>query len=59
MRLNNGDTHNILKEDVEILLDTFRNELIKETETDPFVLNILRLDKEKGLYVQDCIEILE
>lgn len=59
MRLSNGDTHNILKEDVEILLDTFRNELIKETETDPFVLNILRLDKENGLYVQDCIEILE
>ncbi|MED4072275.1 ATP-binding protein [Priestia endophytica] len=60
MRLSSGDTHNILREDVEILLDTFRNELIKGTEPDPYAytLDILRLDKDKGLYVQDDIQIL-
>lgn len=55
MRLNQGNTHNILKEDVEILLDTFKNEIIKQSEPDPFILNILRLDQEKGLFVQDEI----
>ncbi|WHY88582.1 hypothetical protein QNH39_12380 [Neobacillus novalis] len=55
MRLNNGNTHNILKEDVEILLDTFKNEIIKNSEQDQFVLNILRLDSEKGLFIHDEI----
>jgi hypothetical protein len=55
MRLNNGNTHNILKEDVEILLDTFKNEIIKNSEQDQYVLNILRLDSEKGLFIHDEI----
>ncbi len=55
MRLNQGNTHNILKEDVEILLDTFKNEIIKQSEPDQYILNILRLDQEKGLFVQDEI----
>lgn len=55
MRLNSGNTHNILKDDIEILLDTFKNEIIKQSEQDPYVLNILRLDYEKGLYIQDEI----
>lgn len=55
MRLNSGNTHNILKEDIDILLDTFKNEIIKKSIQDPYVLNILRLDTEKGLYVQDEI----
>lgn len=59
MRLSSGDTYNILREDVEILLDTFRNELIKNSEPDPYTLNILRLDKDKGLFIQDFIEINE
>lgn len=57
MRLNSGTTHNILKEDVEILLDTFKNEIIKNSETNDYTLNILRLDKDKGLYIQDEIFI--
>jgi hypothetical protein len=55
MRLNNGNTHNILKEDVEILLDTFKNEIIKNSEQDQYILNILRLDPEKGLFIHDEI----
>jgi hypothetical protein len=57
MRLSSGDTHNILREDVEILLDTFKNEIIKNSEQNEFILNILRLDKEKGLFIQDEIFI--
>src|SRR5690606_15660824 len=50
MRLNSGDTHNVLKQDVEILIDTFKNELIRISEPDPYTLTILRFDKNKGLY---------
>lgn len=57
MRLNIGDTHNILREDVEILLDTFKNEIIKKSIPLDYILYILRLDKEKGLFVQDEIFI--
>lgn len=57
MRLSVGDTHNVLKENVEILIDTFKNELIKLSESDPYLLSILRYEKDKGLYVQDEIEI--
>jgi hypothetical protein len=57
MRLNIGDTHNILREDVEILLDTFKNEIIKKSNSLDYILYILRLDKEKGLFVQDEIYI--
>ncbi|MFF2875075.1 hypothetical protein ACFVR2_02005 [Gottfriedia sp. NPDC057991] len=57
MRLNSGDTHNVLREDVEILIDTFKNELIRISEPDPYTLSILRLDKSKGLYIEDEILI--
>jgi len=57
MRLRAGDTHNVLKENVEILIDTFKNELIKLSEPDPYLLNILRYEKDKGLYIRDEIEI--
>ncbi|WP_332696973.1 hypothetical protein [Halalkalibacter lacteus] len=57
MRLNSGDTHNVLKQDVEILIDTFKNELIRISDPDPYTLNILRFDKHKGLYIEDEILI--
>ncbi|WP_129688300.1 hypothetical protein [Gottfriedia acidiceleris] len=57
MRLNSGDTHNVLREDVEILIDTFKNELIRDSEPDPYSLNILRYDKTKGLFIEDEILI--
>ncbi|MGW6610834.1 hypothetical protein ACWF7H_24275, partial [Peribacillus butanolivorans] len=57
MRLNSGNTHNLLREDVEILLDTFKNELIKLSEPDPDYLSILRYDNDKGMYIEDEILI--
>lgn len=57
MRLNAGYTHNTLREDVEILLDTFKNELIKLSEPDPDILSILRYDSDKGMYIEDEIFI--
>lgn len=57
MRLNAGNTHNLLREDVEILLDTFKNELIKLSEPDPDILSILRYDNDKGMYIDDQIYI--
>ncbi|MFB5931825.1 hypothetical protein ACE8FZ_00780 [Peribacillus frigoritolerans] len=57
MRLNAGNTHNLLREDVEILLDTFKNELIKLSEPDPDILSILRYDSDKGMYIEDEIFI--
>ena len=57
MRLNAGNTHNLLREDVEILLDTFKNELIKLSEPDPDILSILRYDNDKGMYIEDEIFI--
>jgi hypothetical protein len=57
MRLNSGDTHNVLKQDVEILIDTFKNELIRISEADPYTLNILRYEKNNGLYIEDEILI--
>ncbi|MBW7652119.1 hypothetical protein [Anoxybacillus sp. ST4] len=57
MRLNAGGMLNILSQDVEILLNTFKNELIQISETDESILEIYRLDREKGLYVEDELSI--
>ncbi|MFG6115725.1 ATP-binding protein [Halobacillus sp. MO56] len=55
MRIAGGGTHNILRQDVEILLDTFKNELINSSDPEEDELEILRLDKEAGLYIVDAI----
>ena len=57
MRLNGGGTHNILHHEVDILIETFKNGLIKISEPEKYVLNILRLDKRSGLFVEDEINI--
>jgi hypothetical protein len=57
LRLNSGNMHSILKNDVDILIDTFKNELIKISEPDEYTLNILRFDSEVGLFIEDEIEI--
>ncbi|MFC7370746.1 hypothetical protein ACFQPF_03555 [Fictibacillus iocasae] len=57
MRVNGGSTFNILQQEVEILIDTFKNELIQISEPSDEQLNVLRLDKNKGLYVEDAIMI--
>lgn len=57
IRLNGGGTHNILQQEVDILIETFKNELIKISVPEEFTLNILRLDKNVGLYVEDEIDL--
>lgn len=57
MRLSGGGTHNILRQDVEILINTFKNELIKASELDEYNLEIYRLDRESGLYIEDEITL--
>jgi hypothetical protein len=57
MRLNAGGTHNILSQEVEILLNTFRNELIQISDPDELTLEIYRLDRESGVYVEDEISL--
>ncbi|EPR28411.1 hypothetical protein I656_01962 [Geobacillus sp. WSUCF1] len=56
MRLSSGGTHNILSQEVEILLNTFRNELIRISEPDMDVLEIYRLDKDSGVYVEHVLD---
>jgi hypothetical protein len=57
MRVNGGSTLNILQQEVEILIDTFKNELIQNSQPNDYELNVLRLDKNKGLYIEDTIMI--
>lgn len=57
MRIGSGGTHNILSEETNILIDTFKNELLKISEPEEYVLNILRLDRETGLYTGDQINL--
>ncbi|MEC3884850.1 hypothetical protein VKA52_14035 [Halobacillus sp. HZG1] len=57
MRASGGGTHNILQQDAEILVDTFKNELIRLSEPDEYELNILRYDREEGLFVEDEISL--
>ncbi|MED2971799.1 ATP-binding protein [Fictibacillus sp. B-59209] len=57
MRLNGGSTLNILQQEVDILIDTFKNELIQISDPNDYELNILRLDRNKGLFIEDTIMI--
>ncbi|MCM3729906.1 hypothetical protein M3226_30755 [Neobacillus cucumis] len=57
LRANGGGTHNILQHEAEILIDTFKNEIIRISEPDDFELNILRYDSKVGLFVEDEISL--
>ncbi|MEH7114922.1 hypothetical protein V7124_21555 [Neobacillus niacini] len=57
LRANGGGTHNILQQEAEILIDTFKNELIRISEPDDFELNILRYDQKIGLFIEDEISL--
>lgn len=52
MRIHGGGTHNILKNEVEILIDTFRNELMTIENDSEDDLEILKYDQSKGLYIE-------
>lgn len=58
MRISGGGTHNVLQQEAEILIDTFKNELIRISEPEEYELNILRYDNKKGLFIEDEISLL-
>lgn len=57
MRIHGGGTHNILKNEVEILVDTFRNELMTIENDINDDLEILKYDQSKGLYIEAELSI--
>lgn len=58
MRASGGGTHNVLQQEAEILIDTFKNELIRISEPEEYELNILRYDNKTGLFIDDEISLL-
>ncbi|KSU48827.1 hypothetical protein AS033_10890 [Exiguobacterium indicum] len=59
MRLSNGGMLNVLREHVEILLNSFRNRLISLKKQDGNILQILKFDRTQGAFVLETIEINE
>lgn len=59
MRLSNGGMLNVLREHVEILLNSFRNRLISLKKQDENILQILKFDRIQGAFVLETIEINE
>lgn len=57
LRLANGGMFNVLKEDIEILLNNFRNKLISLSQTEGSVLKILKFDTSHGAFVLKEIQI--
>ncbi len=57
MRLSNGGMLNVLREHVEILLNSFRNRLISLKKQDENILQILKFDRIQGAFVLETIEI--
>lgn len=57
MRLSNGGMLNVLREHVEILLNSFRNRLIPLKKQDEDILQILKFDYNQGAFVLETIEI--
>lgn len=58
MRASGGGTHNVLQQEAEILIDTFKNELIRISEQEEYQLNILRYNNKTGLFIDDEISLL-
>jgi hypothetical protein len=58
IRASGGGTHNVLQQEAEILIDTFKNELIRISEPEEYELNILRYDNKTGLFIDDEISLL-
>lgn len=57
MRLSCGGLFVTLKQEVEILINTFKNEMIKNSELEDFELNVLALDPQRGVYSPRTINI--
>lgn len=57
LRLSNGGMLNVLREHVEILLNSFRNRLIPMKKQNEDILQILKFDYSQGAFVLETIEI--
>ncbi len=57
LRLAGGGLFMTLRQEVEILLSTFKNDLINSSELDEFALNVLALDAQLGVYDRHSINI--
>lgn len=57
LRLAGGGLFITLRQEVDILLSTFKNDLINRSELDEFSLQIFAVDPNKGVYVPYQIDI--
>ncbi|MGQ7280418.1 hypothetical protein ACT91Q_21010 [Brevibacillus thermoruber] len=57
LRIANGGLFVTLKQDVEILINTFKNELIKNSDVDEYQLTVLALNNETGEFVPHIIDL--
>ncbi len=57
LRLAGGGLFMTLRQEVEILLSTFKNDLINNSELDEFALSVLALNADKGVYDMHNISI--
>ncbi|MBE1444856.1 hypothetical protein [Paenibacillus sp. OAS669] len=57
LRLASGGLFVTLKQEVEILLNTFKNDLIKKSELEEYILSVFALDPQKGVYTAHNIDI--
>ncbi|MCY9763668.1 hypothetical protein M5X06_18610 [Paenibacillus alvei] len=57
LRLAGGGLYITLKQEVDILLSTFRNDLISRSEQDEFILQVISLEPNKGVYTRCEINI--
>lgn len=57
IRLAGGGLFITLKQEVEILLSTFKNDLINRCELDEFSLTVFAIDQNKGVYGRYQIDI--
>ncbi|OAX50852.1 hypothetical protein [Paenibacillus sp. AD87] len=57
LRLAGGGLYSTLKQEVDILLSTFRNDLINHSELDEFLLQVFAMDLDKGVYKRREINI--
>lgn len=57
LRLAGGGLYITLKQEVDILLSTFRNDLISRSEQDEFILQVFSLEPNKGVYTRCEINI--
>ncbi|GGG67403.1 hypothetical protein [Paenibacillus radicis (ex Gao et al. 2016)] len=57
LRLAGGGLFITLRQEVDILISTFKNDLINRSELDEYILQVFAIDPNKGVYVPYQIDI--